>query len=118
MGHIDKDGRPRVWWRGKHVAESRKIWTEAKGEIPIGMFVHHIDHNPANNELKNLMLMTKLEHDQHHMMKDVDWTALYQEYLSRDISMYNLSCEKGWGHSAIKRNFKRLGFQRKPRRGK
>ena len=32
------------------------VWEEYYEKIPDGMQVHHIDHNPSNNKIKNLML--------------------------------------------------------------
>ena len=44
----------------------RYIWTQANGVIPDGMVIHHIDENPANNDLSNLEVMLKSEHQRLH----------------------------------------------------
>ncbi len=51
-----------AWHRLLH----QYIWEQANGPIPKGMCCHHIDHNPLNNILANLMLMTKGMHSSLH----------------------------------------------------
>ena len=45
-----------------HVA----IWEFYRGDIPEGYVIHHIDFNPANNELNNLQMMERGEHIRLH----------------------------------------------------
>lgn len=40
----------------------RYVWEKENGLIPDGHDIHHIDHNKANNNIKNLELYTKSEH--------------------------------------------------------
>ena len=42
------------------------IYEKYNGEIPKGMQVHHIDHNKDNNEIDNLQLLTREEHNKIH----------------------------------------------------
>jgi hypothetical protein len=44
----------------------RRIWEADRGPIPDGMIIHHIDEDPSNNSLENLMLMEHAEHSRHH----------------------------------------------------
>lgn len=44
----------------------RMIWEEAYGPMPEGFILHHEDENRLNNDLKNLQLMTRAEHNTHH----------------------------------------------------
>lgn len=46
----------------------RVVWEAAHGPIPpgTGWHIHHIDHDPGNNTLANLRLMTVAEHNRHH----------------------------------------------------
>jgi len=46
--------------------EYRKVWEDVNGKIPKGLVIHHIDGNIYNNNLNNLKLMTKQEHDLLH----------------------------------------------------
>lgn len=39
------------------------------GPIPGHLVVHHIDHDPSNNRLENLQLMTCQAHSEHHNQK-------------------------------------------------
>lgn len=38
-------------------------------EIPNSYVIHHIDENRDNNDISNLQMMTKSEHDSYHMLK-------------------------------------------------
>ena len=52
-------------FRGRRDYLHRKIWIEAKGEIPEGMEIDHIDGDKLNNDLSNLRLVTKSQ-NQHN----------------------------------------------------
>lgn len=43
------------------------IWEKHNGTIPKGYQVHHINHNPDDNRIENLQLMTTEEHVKHHI---------------------------------------------------
>ena len=45
----------------------RAVWTYYFGEIPEGYEIHHIDENKANNDIENLLCLTKSEHHQIHV---------------------------------------------------
>lgn len=45
----------------------RLIYEAFKGTIPAGMHVHHVNGNKTDNRLCNLELMSKEEHDNHHL---------------------------------------------------
>jgi hypothetical protein len=57
-----------AWFTGrkgcKHVFLHHVVVLESMGltELPAGHEVHHIDHNPLNNALSNLRLMTREDH--------------------------------------------------------
>lgn len=44
----------------------RVIWTDHNGDIPNGMRVHHKDHDPSNNDISNLELISQSEHNLMH----------------------------------------------------
>lgn len=58
--------RPHRRVDGKTVSIHRHVWEEANGPIPDGWHVHHIDHDPLNNDLSNLVAMPAEEHRAHH----------------------------------------------------
>ena len=48
--------------------------------------VHHIDHNPQNNKVENLMWMTKEEHDKLHRIEQAAKTSrMVYQYTLNDI---------------------------------
>ena len=44
----------------------RYVWEFYNGEIQAGCEIHHKDHNPANNDIDNLELMTAQNHRKYH----------------------------------------------------
>ena len=44
----------------------RWVWMNEKGKIPKGLDVHHIDGDKENNEISNLELVTRSEHQKRH----------------------------------------------------
>ncbi len=44
----------------------RWVWENHNGPIPDNMDVHHIDGNKANNELENLMILSRSDHRKEH----------------------------------------------------
>ena len=44
----------------------RDRWSKEYGEIPEGCVIHHIDHDPSNNDISNLELMTETQHLKYH----------------------------------------------------
>jgi len=43
-----------------------EIWMAANGPSPEGHHIHHVDHDPLNNDISNLVALTKSEHHTHH----------------------------------------------------
>lgn len=50
----------------KRQALHREIWKRAHGPIPPGHDIHHADENPRNNDLDNLVCITRAEHRRLH----------------------------------------------------
>lgn len=46
--------------------EGRRTWEYLVGEIPEGYDIHHIDHNPKNNNLFNLACWPRENHNHYH----------------------------------------------------
>lgn len=61
--------------RGYYVATNgrlflhRHIWQKQNGPIPKGYDIHHIDKNPLNNSLDNLVLLSHGDHRSLHQTK-------------------------------------------------
>ena len=62
--HKRKDGYVRITVEGKRFLHHRHL---LKGKITDGQVVHHIDRNPSNNSLDNLVVFpNNAEHMRHH----------------------------------------------------
>jgi len=56
---------------GNVVLNSRYVWANYHNQnIPIGFVIHHIDENQENDDIKNLRLMRKQDHNFLHQMLD------------------------------------------------
>ena len=51
---------------GKLRFEHCIVWEKHHGKIPLGMQIHHIDHDKTNNNINNLQLVTPFEHKRIH----------------------------------------------------
>lgn len=60
----------------------RDVWEHHNGPIPAGYEVHHIDHNPTNNAIENLALLSRAEHMGAHQWSD-ERKASQREHLAR-----------------------------------
>lgn len=45
------------------------VWTAHRGDVPDGFQIHHADHDPLNNAVWNLRLMSTRDHTRHHAAK-------------------------------------------------
>lgn len=55
-----------VYMNGVDVPEHRVVWEKHRGKIPEGYVIHHIDGNGHNNDISNLMCLSKSEHRSLH----------------------------------------------------
>lgn len=59
----------RYWWPPRDSGKDalhREIWKSVHGPIPPGCHVHHRDRNPLNNDIGNLVCLTRSEHAAAH----------------------------------------------------
>lgn len=52
---------------GRFRYEHRVVWEAAHGPIPPSILIHHINHDPLDNRLDNLVAFTRSEHMRHHI---------------------------------------------------
>lgn len=52
--------------RARYVYRYQWVWIRERGPIPSGMLVHHKDHDPTNDVIENLDLLTASEHARLH----------------------------------------------------
>lgn len=62
----------------------REVWKHEVGPIPDGFQVHHLDGDPANNDVENLAIMTQAAHLALHVSSP-EWQARFRspEHLAR-----------------------------------
>lgn len=53
----------------------RKIWEEKNGKIPKGYHIHHLNGNPYNNEISNLVCLSPEEHGKIHENEFTKWAS-------------------------------------------
>lgn len=56
----------------KNLLLHRVIWKDKNGKIPKGYYIHHKDGNKTNNSIKNLEVVTPLQHADRHPRKRRD----------------------------------------------
>lgn len=65
-----REKSPRAWvkvdnpsvWKLRAVVE----WEKHNGEVMKGYTIHHIDRNPLNDDISNLMMLSRAEHLAQH----------------------------------------------------
>jgi hypothetical protein len=53
--------------------EHRKVYESCYGKIPKGFHIHHIDKNPLNNNIENLICITEEDHKNIHKNEYILW---------------------------------------------
>lgn len=114
--HKNADNRYRAYYKDDHnnhkLVSYPRILMEKKLGRPLtdDEVVHHIDRNPENNDISNLVVLSKSEHCRLHMQKYFDkiavceickkkfiWTAQAQSCYYRDLNRGKnriISCSK------------------------
>ena len=54
----------------------REVYKNHYGEIPNGMHIHHVDKNPKNNNIENLICLTAEEHFAIHENEFIKWASV------------------------------------------
>ncbi len=52
--------------KGKMRLAHHLVWEAVNGPIPEGFEIHHLDHNKQNNDIENLKLVTRADHQKIH----------------------------------------------------
>lgn len=60
-GWVGNNGRISVEYKGESHLAHRVIWEMHHGDIPHGMVIDHINHNPQDNRLENLRMVSIAE---------------------------------------------------------
>lgn len=67
-GEITPKGYRRVWSaeHGRLKMEHVLVWERFNGPVPDGYQIHHLDGEKLNNDIRNLTIVTPLEHKRIH----------------------------------------------------
>jgi hypothetical protein len=83
------------WYTGrkgsKHVFVHHIVMCEALGltEVPSGFCVHHVDHDPKNNDISNLMFLSMSAHSKLHQLERA--TTISKESRANQPEVVSLS---------------------------
>lgn len=73
----------------------RVIWTMVNGPIPQGMVIDHIDHNPSNNRIENLRLVSSEINARNLPLKKNNTSGVTGVYWRQDKRKW---CAEIWVH--------------------
>lgn len=65
-GFINSEGYLMFYRNGKGILAHREIWEKYHNKIPKGYELHHKDENKLNNDISNLILVTRSQHAKIH----------------------------------------------------
>lgn len=81
---IDKGNKKRQWIK---IAEpniwieyAKFVWTKNNGNIPEGYLIHHIDNNTMNDNINNLLSITRKIHFKIHGIGEMGRKVLAEKY--------------------------------------
>jgi len=86
-GEKKKNERRKLWSKRNHIAGYIEVWNgkrwvgehrlimekHLKRPLKTSEWVHHINHVPNDNRLKNLMILTKSQHNSIHKSEEVKY---------------------------------------------
>src|SRR5690625_2719938 len=101
----------------RNIGSSRKrlhvyMWEKYNGEIPKGYEIHHKDEDKDNNEIENLMCMTRKEHLRWHAENVPEsrlekWRKNLDKYARPKAAEWHRSEEgRAWHRSQANKRFK------------
>lgn len=111
--YIEYDGKrfyedSKGYWLGQEKGPDGKphrirlhtyVWEKFNGPVPDGYDIHHIDHDPSNNDIENLVALPESEHHKLHMEERDKLELTYiMETLARPkaIKWHQSEAGKGW----------------------
>ena len=94
---------------GKYILESRYIYERAhKIKILNNQHIHHIDHNPSNNKIENLQLLSDSEHIKLHKgCNDIDW-GIIKEWKDKGLPTIRIAKVLNCTPQAVNYNLRKL----------
>lgn len=98
---------------GKRVYMHKYVWEFYNSPIPRGYEVHHIDLNRDNNEISNLRLMRRIDHQKLHNeinRNNPKWLAMQQESIKKAQEKAKEWHKSEEGHNWHKEHAKKINF--------
>lgn len=80
-----------------------RAFPEICGEWFEGCIVHHKDHDKDNNKADNLIIMSKIEHNDYHKESEITQDKVQEKVAKYDLN-YNLLCVYNSVNDCIKDN--------------
>lgn len=84
---------------GKNQMYHRWVWEQANGPIPKGLIIHHIDGDITNNDITNLMMLTRKEHNKIHKEQELVSNGEYYRETSKNWMKEN---KEKWNEYQLK----------------
>ena len=93
-----RDKKTGYYLSSKKIGGKRKrlhvyVWEKINGHVPKGMHVHHMDGDKANNEPKNLVLLTRKEHE---MLHGKTLPKERRQFLANNVTKNAMPKAKAW----------------------
>ena len=102
--YMDNKG---YWFDRKYGSLHRYIYTQHNGTIPEGYIVHYDNENKLDNSPKNLIAMTRGEHQKlHHKGKFKGEKAYNAKLTELDVKWIKVWLSKGYTGASIAKAFK------------
>lgn len=66
----------------------RLVWIYMYGDIPVGMYIDHVDNDKLNNRIENLRLCTKLQNKQNSSVSEKSKSGIKGVYWIEKLGKY------------------------------
>jgi hypothetical protein len=80
-----------------------EIWRATYGEVPKGAVVHHKDGDPLNNDIHNLELLTRAQHQKHHCQERLNKNPGFYSYAAENLREAHKRSRSRKGRKALSR---------------
>lgn len=83
-GSVNKNGYVKIFINGKALLAHRIAWAmNNQSEIPDGMVIDHINHDPSDNRIVNLRVITSSENARNMRLSDLNTSGYHGVYFCK-----------------------------------